>query len=328
MHKLLLSIILSLFSITFTWGQTLSDNARVLLLTCTPGTEVWSKYGHTAIRILDPDHKIDMVCNYGVFNTMANDFYLKFVRGETYYQLGIDSYASFDKYYRRIGRTTYWQELNLSTSQKQKILDAILENYKPANRYYLYNFVFDNCATRPYYLLKHALGDSIHSDYSGYKGVTFREAISHYTGEGSWVDFGINLIFGSKADKAMSNEERLFLPEELMNYISAAYLSDGSPLVRQQAIASFSKAVVPWYKNCWLGIVVFGILMLILSIHDRNRGRLTWQIDITLCVIYILILLLVIFLTFFSCHPLVGFNWRLLIFPFIHICTRIVYKLR
>lgn len=328
MRRLLILIVVVISSLTSVCGKTLSESARVLLLTCTPGTEVWSKYGHTAIRIIDIERKMDIVFNYGIFNTMANDFYIKFVRGETYYQLGIDSYASFDRYYRRIGRKTYWQELNLSLAQKQQILDALLENYQPENRYYLYNFVFDNCATRPYYLLKHALGDSIQSDYVGYAGATFRDAISHYTGKSSWVDFGINLIFGNKADKSMSNEERLFLPEELMNYIADAHLQDGSPLVKHQDIAPFPDASVPWYANCWLGMVVFALLMLILTLRDRKRGKLRWGVDVLLGVVYILILVLVVFLTYFSCHPLVGFNWRLIIFPLIHICTRIVYILR
>ena len=258
----------------------------------------------------------------------SDDFYVKFVHGETYYQLGIESYRHFDRFYNRIGRKTYWQELNLSPAHRQRIFDALMVNYKPQNRYYLYNFVFDNCATRPYYLIKNALQDTIISSYKGYEGTTFRKAITRYTGKSSWVDFGINLVFGCDADEPMTNEQRLFLPEELMNYIAEAHLSDGTPLVKSQDIASFPPAIVPWYANCWWGIALFTLLMFLLSLYDKHRGKLAWGIDLVLGIVYLLLFALIIFLSFFSCHPLVGFNWRLILFPIIHVCTRIIYIFR
>ena len=330
MRKLLITLFILISATTWAIPQTkiLGDSAQIYLLTCTPGTQVWSKYGHTAIRIMDKPQKLDIIFNYGIFSLMEKDFYLKFVRGETYYQLGIDKYKYFNEFYSSIGRITYWQELNLTQVQKQKIFDALLINYQPENRFYLYNFVFDNCATRPYYLLKQALNDSIYSSYQGYTGHTFREAITHYTGKNSWVDFGINLVFGQKANQPMTNEQRLFLPEELMNYIANAHLSDGTPLVKSQHIAPFPSAIVPWYANCWLGIAIFALLILLLSFYDRHRGHLSWGIDLILIIIYLILIALVIFLTYFSCHPLVGFNWRLILFPIIHLCARLVYILR
>ena len=110
------------------------------------------------------------------------------------------------------------------------------------------------------------------------------------------MDFGINLVFGSKADQPMTNEQRLFLPEELMFYLSEAHLSDGTPLVIHENIAPFEIDNVPWYAI--LGLV------------------------------YLVLLAIVIFLTFFSVHPLVGFSWRLLILPLIHLCARLIYWLR
>lgn len=328
MRKFILPILLLSAQLLCAAPQLLSDSARIQLLTCTPGSQTWSKYGHTALRVIDPANRIDIVFNYGIFDLMADNFYIKFIQGETYYQLGIDTYPSFNAFYSSIGRTTYWQELNLTTPQKQQIFDALIINYQPENRYYLYNFVFDNCATRPYYLLKNALQDTIISPYQGYLGSPFRQAISRYTGPNSWVDFGINLVFGYKADQDMNNEQRLFLPEELMNYIAQATLSDGTPLVLNQHIQPFPPAHVPWYANCWLGITIFTLLMTWLSHKDRQRGKITWGVDIILGSIYLLLIAIVIFLTFFSCHPLVGFNWRLILFPIIHLCTRLIYILR
>ena len=326
MRKLLI-VIYILLSSTLAAMQ-LSEQAKIQIITCTQGEQVWSKYGHTAIRVIDSANKMDYVFNYGIFNLMADDFYIKFVKGETYYQLGIEYYQHFVSFYGSIGRTIYWQELQLTQAQKQQIFDALLLNYQPENRYYLYNFVFDNCATRPYHLIMDALQDSIISDYQGYYGTDFRQAISHYTGKNSWVDFGINLVFGNKADQPMTNEERLFLPEELMNYLAQAKFADGTPLVVKQHIGAFPPNTTPWWANCWLGIAAFALIMTLLSIYDRRRKKLTWWIDLILIVIYILLTAIVIFLTYFSCHPLVGFNWRLILLPIIHLCARFVYFVR
>jgi hypothetical protein len=242
--------------------------------------------------------------------------------------LGIESYSYFVKFYSKIGRKTYLQELNLTQTQKQSVFDALLINYQPENRYYLYNFVFDNCATRPYHLLKQALQDTIISTYQGYLNQPFRSTITHYTGPYSWVDLGINLVFGPKADQPMSNEQRLFLPEELMFYLSQAHLTDGTPLVIRENIAPFQVAPVPWYKDCRLGLACFALFMIIISWWDRKRHKLSWWIDAILCVVYLILLTIVIFLTFFSVHPLVGFSWRLIMLPLIHLCARLIYWLR
>lgn len=329
MRKHLLFIILSLLFCTPLSAQILlSDSAKLYLLTCTPGTEVWSKYGHTGIRVCDEANKMDIVFNYGIFSLMEDGFYLKFIKGETYYQLGIESYSHFVQFYNKIGRKTYLQELNLTPMQKQQVFDALMVNYQPENRFYLYNFVFDNCATRPYYLLKNALQDTIISSYQGYANQPFRSTITHYTGPYSWVDFGINLVFGSKADQPMTNEQRLFLPEELMFYLSEAHLSDGTPLVIHENIAPFEIDNVPWYADCRFGIALFALLMVLISWWDRKRNKLSWWLDAILCLVYVVLLAIVIFLTFFSVHPLVGFNGRLLILPIIHLCARLIYWLR
>ena len=329
MRKYLLSVIVSILLCSNLLAQTtLSDSAKIYLLTCTPGTEVWSKYGHTGIRVYDEANQMDIVFNYGIFSLMEEGFYLKFIKGDTYYQLGIEPYSYFVKFYKRIGRETYIQELNLTQAQKQQVFNALMINHLPENRFYHYNFVFDNCATRPYHLLKQALQDTIVSPYQGFVNQPFRSTISHYTGPYSWVDFGINLVFGNKADQPMTNEQRLFLPEELMFYISEATLSDGTPLVLQEHIEPFEIAPVPWYADCHWGLVLFAIVMVLISWWDRKRNKLSWWMDAILGLVYLILLTIVIFLTFFSSHPLVGFNWRLLILPLIHLCARLIYWLR
>ena len=194
-------------------AQQLSETAQISLLTCSPGEELYARYGHTAIRVLDEVNDMDIVFNYGIFDFNTDHFYWKFVKGETWYELGYSSTRWFLHEYEQEHRPVYEQVLNLTSAQRDELIKALLTNYRPENRKYLSNFVFDNCATRPYILIRSVLGDSLISGYTGNTGVTYRRFIRHYTGALSWSNAGINLLFGPRADKPMSSEERLFLVE-------------------------------------------------------------------------------------------------------------------
>jgi len=300
----------------------------ISLLTCTPGQPLYSRYGHTAIRVQDTERGMDVVFNYGIFSFETDHFYWKFVRGETYYQLGAEDTYYFLKEYQQEGRKVYEQRLNLSEDQTQQLLQALWTNYQPENRTYLYNFVFDNCATRPYRLLQKALDDECASEYEGWKGQTYRQFIHHYTGKGGWADFGINLIFGKRADHVMDNEARLFLPEELMDYIQQVKLKDGRSLVGANHIAPFTIAKVPWYGTWYVGIALVIGLFIGVNVFDRKRQKMSWGVDLALGSVYMMLIGLIVFLRFFSIHPLVGFSWRLLVIPFIYLCIRLIYWLR
>ena len=309
-------------------ARSLSEEAQISLLTCTPGEELYARYGHTAIRVQDTQNRLDLVFNYGIFDFNTDHFYWKFVKGETWYELGAITMLWFMLEYEEEHRPVYEQVLNLNPSQREEIWQALVRNYEPENRKYLYNFVFDNCATRPYLLIQKALGDTIRSEYTGNTGTTYRRFIRRYTGSMTWANAGINLLFGPKADKPMNNEQRLFLPEELMLYMAQAHLSDGTPLVSESEIGSFDLPKTPWYASWPLGWAVYFIVVCLISWWDRRRGKRSRWLDIAVGVPYVLLLVLVAFLTFFSCHPLVGFGWRLLIIPLTHLCARFIYILR
>ena len=329
MHKwrsYIVSILLCVFASM--QAQTLSENARISLLTCTPGHELYARYGHTALRVCDEANGTDVTFNYGIFDFNTDHFYWKFVKGETWYELGAAPTWWFAQEYEQDQRPVYEQMLNLNAAQRQALWQALETNYQPQNRKYLYNFVFDNCATRPYVLLKRVFGDTIISDYTGYTGISYRTFIRHYTGALSWENAGINLLFGPRADQPMSNEQRLFLPEELMLYIEHARLSDGTPVVSENTVGAFEIAKTPWYASWPLGLVLYFLFVAGMSYYDRKRGKRSKWVDYILYSVYALLLILVTFLTFFSCHPLVGFGWRLMIIPMTHLCARLIYIVR
>lgn len=304
----------------------------ISLLTCEPGEEVYARFGHSAIRVQDDEAGMDLVFNYGLFSFEQPHFYSRFIKGETYYQLGAQYTESFYWDYAAEGRQIYSQKLALTDDQATEIFRALQVNYMPNNREYLYNFVFDNCATRPYRLIAHALGgedtirqshklhcaESADSTDSKSTPMTYRERIEHCVGKNSIEAFGINLLLGAKAD---AEADSLFLPECLMNYMAETdYVESGE-------IGSFPIRKTVWYDDIRLWLSAFLLAMAALTYYDRHRKQLSTWIDILLAIIYVAVLLIVTYLTFFSLHPLVGYGWRLFIIPVIHLCSRVFYFL-
>jgi len=125
-----------------------TDSAKVSLLTCSPGSELYSKFGHSAIRVYDPYEGTDIVFNYGLFDFNTPNFYLKFIRGKLPYQLGIQRFYNFMWDYQSEGRKVVETPLMLDLAAQRKLLDFLEYNYRPENRQYPYDFFFDNCASR------------------------------------------------------------------------------------------------------------------------------------------------------------------------------------
>jgi len=304
--------------------------ARVSLLTVEPGQHLYERYGHTSIRVADPMQGIDCVFNYGMFSFEDSHFYWHFVQGQTWYELGMQTYRGFMYEYHCTHRQVWEQTLLLSPLECDSIFHALMRNAQPERCRYLYNFVFDNCATRPYHLLQSTLGDSIRSSYTGWEGATYRDFIHHFTRHGSWAEFGINLVFGYKADRPISGEERLFLPEALMLWVQQAYRPNGQPLTCNLQPATcnlqpFTIEPVKWYATWYFGIGIFALVMVIINLIDRRRHIRSRWIDYLLYTIYTIMAALLIFLIFFSIHPLVSIGWFVFIIPTIHLCTRLIY---
>lgn len=125
-----------------------SSRLRISLLTCTPGEELYSTFGHSALRVTDSNAVTDLVYNYGTFNFDDEGFYLKFARGKLLYYVSVELFRDFAANYQYENRGITEQVLNLSGEEKIRMRHFLEENLQPQNRYYKYDFFFDNCTTR------------------------------------------------------------------------------------------------------------------------------------------------------------------------------------
>lgn len=216
--KYLAAIFFLLFSYA-TKAQSDSCSLHVSLLTCSPGDELYATFGHTAIRVTDRSAGRDQVYNYGTF-AFGPDFYPQFIRGSLNYALSVEEFANFIYAYQYDSRSVFEQKLTISCAEKKELVAALETNAQEENRYYRYDFLKDNCTTRAKDIIaKHLsaplqLGNIIPAQ----NRPTYRNLLYIYLDNGgqNWSKFGIDLLLGSKLDKKVTNEEALFLPDNLM----------------------------------------------------------------------------------------------------------------
>ncbi len=211
----LLICILSVKANTTYGNVKISNEAKISILTCSAGDELYSAFGHSAIRIKDPAIRMDIVFNYGVFDFETPHFYLKFANGKLNYQMSGSKYNRFLYSYMNENRSVTEQTLNLNQNEKQILVDALFENYKPENRYYKYDFFYDNCATRVFHIIKNNIGGKLlYDDYIN-PHKTFRQYLHHYLENSQWIETGLKVILGMPADKEATLEQSTFLPDYL-----------------------------------------------------------------------------------------------------------------
>lgn len=215
-----------LFS-TYVQAQTDSSHLRASLLTCGTGAQPWETFGHTAIRITDSLAGTDNVYNYGTFNGYDDDFLIKFTRGKLLYYLSYYPYPAFLDEYRHSNRSVREQVLTLSGEDKIDIYNFLIRNARNENKYYKYDFFFDNCATRIRDVFPKALGKGFQypNVLPEEKKISFRDIINQYFYRVHWQRFGVNILLGSKIDKTMTNEDVMFLPDFLERAVANATLN-------------------------------------------------------------------------------------------------------
>lgn len=313
MKKGLLPLVLSLALLTCKgFSRTDTSHVRISLLTCAPGDELYSIFGHTALRVIDSAGHTDIVYNYGTFDFNDPDFYSKFVRGKLDYSLSAEELPAFLYEYRVTKRDVTEQELRLPDSVKLSLTIALRRNMEGRNRYYKYDFLYDNCTSRVKNLLIDQAGLTVRSKLVP-DGTTFRDMIHEYLDRGgmSWTKFGMDLLLGRPSDKIVSTGESMFLPDYLMKGIdSAAYpiLSVKKLLLQTGMADNTSRANWPLY--------VFTVVMIIVLWFSFKKNStaigITRTIDTVLFCFTGLTGILLLFTWFGTDHTSFAANYNLL----------------
>jgi len=243
-------------------------NLRISLLTCTPGTELYSTFGHSALRIVDSIAGTDIIYNYGTFDFDDPGFYTKFIRGKLLYFVSVDEFVNFMAEYQYEKRGITEQTLDLSCSEKKKLVNSLAENAKEENKYYKYDFVYDNCTTRLRDIVAAAASNTASTKNIIPRGTTFRNLIHEYLNKGGqyWSKFGIDILLGVPLDKKISNKEAMFLPDYLLKGFDSTAsgqknLVDEKKIILEPALKFSSKMF-------FTPFAVFSILFLLIAVFS------------------------------------------------------------
>lgn len=297
------------------------DSVEVSLLTCQPHDEVYSLYGHTAIRYHDMhgEKPLDITFNYGVFDFKKPHFVARFVFGLTDYELGACPYDLFLSEYRHFGSMVTEQVLNLTNQEKLALQQALWVNMQPENRVYRYNYFYNNCTTKARDIIESCINGQV--QYAERKNYTptYREMVHEMTRNHPWGRWGNDLLLGIKADMKTERQQQEFLPNNLMyDFDHATIAADGRfrPLVKERrtAVPAGVQVARPDFPlsptACAIVIAVVGLALGVWQWRSR-RTLMLWDV---LLMLVTAVIGTVLVLMLFSQHPTVSLNLQILLF--------------
>lgn len=319
MKRLLFLLLISLVFVLnqSAMAQNGTCHVRISLLTCAPGQELYSTFGHTALRIQDSAANTDYVYNYGTFDFDDPDFYMKFVRGKLDYFLSVDKFPDFMYEYQYFQRSVWEQELHLNCDEKQQIITALNINLQGKNRMYKYDFIYDNCTTRVRDLIFRSLPGSGVKNKLVPEGTTARNLIHTYLDKGGepWSKLGIDILLGARLDKPVDNNVAMFLPDYLLKGIDSATINNRQPVVKQKRTLLNLATPVEATGN-YVPLITFAIVCSLLAslyfLPNQRVKTICRFIDSFLLYLTGLLGLLLVFMWWGTDHRMTKDNYNLL----------------
>jgi hypothetical protein len=294
------------------------DSTDVYLITCEPGSESYSVYGHSALRIIVRGTKKDLVYNWGLFDFETPNFAFRFAKGNLDYLLGSGTYNRFLEEYYFEGRSVWSQKINLTAEEKLKLFDLLNENLKPENRAYRYDFFYDNCSTRVRDIIENSLTVPVTYEQKETRE-SFRDLIDVFQKRLPWLDFGADFLLGLHSDKKATFREQMFLPMYLKDNMANTTVDRSGTLVPLLGPAemvldmSNTEAVQsrPWLPTVILYIVFVFVLLITFVFGVPVLGKIS---DWLFFSIFSFLSVLMIFCNFFSDHQAMHLNLLIIAF--------------
>lgn len=269
MRHLQLLILLATLNLSAQFS-TLSGDSQISVLTCGNGNELYSLFGHTALRISDPANGIDRVYNYGTFDFSTPNFGLKFVKGDLQYFVSTSSFEDFLFNYDYEKRSVFEQVLNLTNIQKQKIFDHLNKVLISDERFYQYKFIDRNCTTKIADIINEVVGPNtvpkIGNIEMTYRDVIYPEFDGHF-----YEQWGTSVIFGTRVDE---NATRLFLPIELYQSISEAKNGNQKLLKSNKSWLVFEEEAPS--KSIWNNVYTYIALLMLIVFANKDKLTLVY----------------------------------------------------
>lgn len=294
----------------------LTDSAFASVLTCGPGEEFYTSFGHSAIRVCDSTLGLDLVYNYGTFDFDKPHFYWSFACGRLDYCLSRTTYESFLFEYAYEGRAVWEQKLRISKQELNNLFVLLETNYLPQYRYYSYDFFRDNCATRVRDMVVNCLDHRrLSPETVADTNLSYRDIVYKNTEESLlWWRLGVDIALGQRCDHRCSNYEYMFSPIEMMHLLDTMKVDNTQqPVVdpSQQVLAETRMPLARSISPTLLFWVLFFVVLLLTLFEWSKNWRLNW-LDAIIYSVTFLVSVLVVFLWFFTEHYCTKPNFNIL----------------
>ena len=318
MHKKLLSILATLLFLV-PGAKAQSDSINAYLLTCEPGKAIYELYGHTALWIEDAGNGTDAVFNYGLFDFSTPHFIWRFSLGQTDYILGYTRLRSFLREYSERGSEVFAQPLNLTREESRKLYELLIENSRPENRVYRYNFLFNNCATMALDKIEESINGTVSYPKTDPE-LTFRDLLTEHTKVRPWSEFAVDMVIGAQGDEPVGYRQEAFAPLRLKEMAANAVITDTagnqrplvlpySRLVNPDHGVDFCRPLFTPIQTMWMVLLI----VLFVSLIGWYKQRQFWAVDVILFGLQGLGGIIIALLFLFSEHPTVNTNWLVII---------------
>lgn len=315
MIRIAFAILLYIPVAVYSQPDTLSATAEISVLTLGPYQgELYSAFGHSAMRVYDPEQNFNYVFNWGVFDFDQPNFYLNFARGKNFYMLAAHPYDLFRDYYIEKNRYIHEQTLSLTPTQKQKLFKYLLWNVQTENRSYRYDYFYDNCATRIRDVIVKVFGDSVKFDDSYITtDYSIRDLTDIYLVHQPWGDLGIDICLGLPMDKKASPYEYMFLPDYIESSFDHARINDSLLVKKKVTVYESLREDYPRSLIHPMNVfILIAIIALSISLWDFRRKKLSNWFDAILFSAVGLIGVLLFLLWVATDHKAAANNFNLL----------------
>ena len=255
--------------------------------------------------INDSIAKVDVIFDYGRYDFNTPNFLVEFVKGNLNYFLSADDFQNFIAEYQYYGRSIKEQVLILSDAEKIKWQNALQKNLEGNNRYYLYNFITDNCTTRVkdgfYQFASNQVPPSTIKSYRTHVvEAPYQQGIP-------WIGLGIDVLLGAVSDQAPTALQAGFLPDLFFEQLAAQ-----ASYIASTQNYDFTKTVPVQPTDPVYYII--GLIMVYLFVGKWNAR---WTviaakiIDVSLLFIFGLGGLLLVYMSLFSLHTACHHNFNI-----------------
>lgn len=277
------------------------------VLVASPGSAVYSVFGHVALRMECPAHQLDYTFNY--VNEEHGFMELRFLAGATHGRTVCIPTEHIIQNYASEGRGVQQYRLNLPIAVKQhlwQILDKHAMEPKVKHDFYI-----QSCGGKVYQWLQEAAGqDSFHTDWSPYFQRTNFELCDDQV-YNEWDRWWLAVLFQGKIqDVNEQSVNKVRTPQDLLEALKVTTY-DSKPILNRTPEQIQPRTY--FYPSTWIPTpMILSCALLLLALLNLYMRNIYLRVVLLLPMLALgsFVLYLIVF------RPFVGTEWNWLIIPF------------